>query len=185
MPAKKADRLPVVMIIVGVLLVGILTVYALQPRANKVPDDQLRQDDRGRTTVSVDVEPDPTSKVKLYTPRYEGDDLTFDEASIDVPRGQEPMAFAVNQFLQQLSFVPADAKVRTVAVERGVATVDFSRGLQAGYGSEDEGILLNGLLTTMSQFEDVQYVKMTVEGESIETLGNVELTDPLSVSSGR
>lgn len=128
--------------------------------------------------LDVEVKPDDErDQVKTLTPRFQGDELKFDQSSATPPAGVDPKVWAVNQYLGTLQAVPKDAKALSCKVDNLTATLDFNQAILAGYGTSDEQALVNGILTVMSQFKDVKAVKVTVEGQSVETFGNIDLTE--------
>jgi spore germination protein GerM len=77
--------------------------------------------------------------------------------------------------------VPKDANVKTVTVKEGIATIDFNEKIYAGYGTEDEQIIVRGLLRVMAQFPEVKSVLFTTEGQPLDSLGAIDLSSPQPV----
>lgn len=126
-------------------------------------------------------EPSRREDVKVYRPRYEKGELKLDPGTVKPPEKTDPKVFAVNSYLKNLGFIPKGAALKTCTVKDGLATLDFNAEFETTYGTEDEQTVVKGLMTTMAQFSDVHAVKMTVEGKPLETLGNIDLTQPLPV----
>lgn len=121
--------------------------------------------------------------VQVYTPSYTRQgDLKLSPSTARPTPEQDPHVFAVNQYLAQLKMVPKGAVAKTCTVSNGVATLDFSTEFDTTYGTEDEQTVLKGLLKTMAQFSDVKKVKFTVEGRTLASLGNIDLTEPQDVN---
>jgi len=93
----------------------------------------------------------------------------------------DPMVFAVNNYLDKLPMVKKEARARKCTVSNGIANLDFTPEFETTYGTEDEQTILKGLLTVMAQFPDVKQVKFTVGGRTLDSLGNVDLTTPQDV----
>ncbi len=166
---------PLFLVVCGLALVGGLTLYVQQPAARDVPAAQLRPEAR--------PQPDRTKsqEVRSYTPRYEGEDLKLKASPARSPEGTDARVFAVNRYLEQLPMVPRGARARSCVVKDGLATVDFTGEFDRTYGTEDEQTVLKGILTVMAQFPEVDRVQVTVDGRPIETLGSVEISQPLPV----
>lgn len=169
--ARKDSSLGVgVIAICAMLFLGLVAYIKLTP-ADRIPADQLR--DRS-PAASV-------PQVRLLTPKFIGDELRFDATQSSAPAGANPMVYAVNEFLGHVKAVPNGARATAVTVKDGLATLDFSGAFAQTYGTEDEQVILNGILTVMGQFSEVRSVQITVVGRPIETLGNVEIMDPQPV----
>jgi spore germination protein GerM len=110
-----------------------------------------------------------------------GDDLKFDEAKEAIPPKQNGMVFAVNQFLSGLDAVPKSARLLSAEVKGGIAELNFNEALVAGYGTEDEMIIVEGILRTMAQFEGVDAVQFQVNKAALDTLGGIDLSTPQKV----
>lgn len=150
------------------------------------------QEDR-RLPVAVEQAPPtkPTEEPKqesaaqanVLVPTMSGMDLTFKTESRPLPQGVNPMVFAVNEYLKQIPAVPKDARLIGVEVINHTAIMQFNHPFGDNtYGSEDEKAVLDGLCATMGMFPDVNEIKLEVEGKGIDSLGHVELSDPLQVT---
>ncbi|MBS1717784.1 MAG: GerMN domain-containing protein [Armatimonadetes bacterium] len=122
-----------------------------------------------------------STSVTVLTPHSKDLQVTFDSATVKLPEGENPMVFALNHYLRLISSVPADAKVLGVSVDGGVATVNFTSAIDAGYGSADEKVILDGISATLAQFPDIKSVKFSAEGKPLTTLGHADLTDPTPI----
>lgn len=71
--------------------------------------------------------------------------------------------------------------VLSVDVKDGIATLSFNPAFESGYGTDDERTMIEGLQRTMGQFTDVQKIEIVVDGKNIESLGNIEISEPLDV----
>jgi hypothetical protein len=186
MPKPQANRnaLALGALLIGASTLGALTFYAVTPQANRVPVEQLREGAKPSPASQTTTEkPLPAGTVNAPTARYQGDDLVFDQKPVRPQAGQDRMVFAVNQYLAGLSFVGKEARVTSIKIKDRIATLDFSEAIYGGYGSEDEQTLVKGILETMSQFENVGWVKFTVEGQTLDSLGHLDLSDPQPVEN--
>ncbi len=135
----------------------------------------------GTATKTVRDQTPSRKDVKVYTPRYDKGELKLDPGTVKPPETADPRVFAVNAYLANLGFVPKGSALKTCIVKDGLATLDFNSAFETTYGTEDEQTVVKGLMTTMAQFPEIHSVLITVEGKSIETLGNIDLTQPLPV----
>jgi len=81
-----------------------------------------------------------------------------------------------------VSVFPKGAKVLGVHVENGLAVVDLNRkAAEMNVGSEGELLAVLSIVNTLTKLPDVYRVKITVEGEEVESLaGHVDLTQTFS-----
>lgn len=177
---KKKSNGPIVgLVVVGVVGLASLAAYVKYGGASTVPPE----DRRPATNVShVDDKKD--GKVTVITPSREGTDLKLHKQEADVPSGKDPILFAVNHYLKESQIVPDDARALGEQVKDGVALLDMSPSFNQSYGSFDEQALLKGICASLAQFKNVDKVQFFVEGKAIETLGNVDLTQPIPVRGG-
>lgn len=77
--------------------------------------------------------------------------------------------------------LPEATEVRELTIEDKVLTVDFSDDiLQANVGSASEGALIDAIVCTLAQRQEVDKVQILVEGQPVETLaGHVDIAGPL------
>lgn len=175
---KRADggsRLYLAIIVVGLAVLAAVAAYVQLAPAKKVPEAIRRAESADRAVR-------PSQEVNVLTPRYEDGDLKFESKPLRTERGQDPMLAAINGFLAEAKVAPAEAKCRSARREGDLVVLDFSAAFGQTYGAEDEQTLLGGIANTLAQFPGVKRFRITVEGRPIETLGNIELTDPLAIS---
>lgn len=120
-------------------------------------------------------------EVTTLTPTYTGGQFGTKPDTKEPPKGQDPMVFALNDYLDKVPAVPKDADVKTVTVKEGIATIDFNEKIYAGYGAEDEQIIVRGLLRVMAQFPEVKSVLFTTDGQPLDSLGAIDLSSPQPV----
>ena len=83
----------------------------------------------------------------------------------------------------QTTVIPKKAKLRSVTVKDGVATVDFSKELQQNFsgGSTGEEMLVGSIVNTLTDFPEVEKVRILIDGAPVETLsGHMDLSEPIS-----
>jgi hypothetical protein len=81
--------------------------------------------------------------------------------------------------------VPDDARLLDVSVVDRVATVDVSAEFAAGSGSFSEIARIEQLLYTMTRFEDVDGLRLEIDGVPVEVFGGhgIVLDDPVTRSA--
>ncbi len=103
---------------------------------------------------------------------------------VQIPRGEEPMAAALNAMAQQKdSPLPPRTQARSVKLTNDIARVDFNDAFKGNFigGDSEEALAIHAVLATLRQFPGVKRVQITMEGKPIESLGgHFELTEPLS-----
>lgn len=179
--SNNRNGLAIAIIAIGTISLAGLGIYASNSKASPKPIEKPPVASQQNEPIEVEVTPDSErEQVSGLTPKFVGDDLTFSVDKLTPPAGVDPKVWVVNEYLKTLDSVPSDAKVLNCTVDDSTrtATVDFNAAIQSGYGTTDEMTLINGVLTVLGQFENVKAVKFTVEGQSIETLGNIDLTQP-------
>jgi hypothetical protein len=179
--SKNRNALALGIIAIGTVSLAGLGIYASNNKANAKPQVEQTASQK-KPNIEVEVKPDDErEQTTTITPDLSGENLQFNKEKKTPPAGVEPMAWTVDQYLSTLQAVPKEAHVLSCKVDNFIATVDFSKEIEAGYGTTDEQTLVNGVLTVMSQFKGVNAVKFTVEGKSIDTFGNIDLSEPQRV----
>lgn len=77
--------------------------------------------------------------------------------------------------------LPEEVEVKEISVSENVAIINFSKNFieQHVGGSTGERITVYSIVNTMNQFDEIDSVKFLVEGEEIETLGHMDLSQPV------
>lgn len=172
--APKNASLLLLMGIAGAVIGGLVAYIQLAP-ADVVPAEIRRTDPAKPTEIQT------SKKVIVFEPTAQGDEVTFNQRQVEVPSGTDPAVFAVNEFLRSTTIV--DKEARLVAVDRRgkEAILQFNTAFNQTVGTGDEKVLLDGIRRTMGQFPEVESIRFEVEGQPMETLGNVELDQPIIV----
>lgn len=182
---KKSGNPMIALMAVGVLGLGALAAYVKFGGADKVPPELKRVESLQKKDVPAGKnEPEPPvekTTVELFTPSRDSEELKFTKHRSDVPEGEDARLFALNHFLQASKIADPKAKVVGIQVKDGVALIDASPEFNQTYGTFDEEAILKGISATLAQFNDIEKVQFFVEGKPVTTLGNVDLTEPISV----
>ena len=125
--------------------------------------------------------------VNVYYPRSDGTGLVAVRRTVSTEKDDKYTA-AMKSLLTgtkekgQTNVFPKKAKLRSIVVKDGIATVDFSKELQTNFsgGSTGEEMLIGSIVNTLTDFPEVQKVRILINGAPVETLsGHMDLSEPL------
>jgi hypothetical protein len=175
------------------MAVGALAKY-VQMGHSTVPANEHRQD------TSEDVTPVRHSRLDrreekqdqdqpqsqgpyVYTPIPSGSTkISFVKTPV-AASSSDAKVYVVNKFLESTKVADPAAKLLSVEVNDGVASLYFNAAMDKTVGTDDEQTLLSGILKNLSQFPDIKSALFFADGKQIETFGNVDLTEAQPVSS--
>lgn len=184
-PSPAPARSPWGLLILALVVVGGLLVYVRQV-GSRVPADQLRASRENPvepspgTGATTPTPNSPPSEVKVLKPREEAGDISFTERTVPVPAGTDPYLLALNGFLDEVrEIVPKDARAVRAQRDGDTLTVDFNAAFRTTYGTDDEHVILDGLTATARQFPGLTQIVVLCEGQPLDSLGNIDLTEPL------
>ena len=176
-------------------IAAVLTAAAMLALAAGCRDEQkpVQTDSPAQTAQTKDTEkPAPVkpkeTQVNVYYPRNDGTGLIAVSRKVNTEKDDKYTA-AIKSLLTgtkekgQTNVIPKKAKLRSVTVKDGVATVDFSKELEQNFsgGSTGEEMLIGSIVNTLTDFPEVQKVQILIEGASVETLsGHMDLSEPLT-----
>lgn len=149
------------------------------PSAQPRKPGNLGQDVVGNKPIPVPT-PAPR-KIDVLTPDRGSIEPKFHRETKAVPEGEDAWLMAVNGFLENSGIAPKDAKAVGSRLEDRTLILDFSASFRRTYGSADEAALLKGIQLSIGQFPEIDKVRFTVEGKPLDTLGNVDLSEPIDV----
>ena len=81
-----------------------------------------------------------------------------------------------------VTIIPKKAKLKSVAVKDGIATVDFNEDLVKNFagGSTGEEMLVGSIVNTLTEFPEVKSVQILLEGKKVDSLaGHLDTSKPL------
>jgi hypothetical protein len=182
MASRKSNKIPIIasLLIVSLLGGAVTSAYVLTtPAAQHVPPD-LRRADKAQAKAPTNSQ----ANEKRIVPRTGSEGTTFATADIKFPPGVDHRVYLVNDYLGQLhgkGLGKPDAKALGVDVRDGTAYLDLNSAFDETYGTQDEGTVLNGILTVLGQYPEIDQVQFEINGKPMETTGNVDLTVPQPV----
>ena len=176
-------------------IAAILAAAAMLALAAGCGDEQkpAQADSPAQTVQTKDTEKPAQVKpkemqVNVYYPRNDGTGLIAVSRKVNTEKDDKYTA-AMKSLLtgtkekEQTNVIPKKAKLRSVTVKDGIATVDFSKELEQNFsgGSTGEEMLIGSIVNTLTDFPEVQKVQILIEGASVETLsGHMDLSEPLT-----
>ncbi|WP_315452736.1 GerMN domain-containing protein [uncultured Selenomonas sp.] len=176
-------------------IAAVLAAAAMLALAAGCGDEQkpAQADSPAQTAQTKDTEKPAQEKpkemqVNVYYPRNDGTGLIAVSRKVNTEKDDKYTA-AMKSLLTgtkekgQTNVIPKKAKLRSVTVKDGVATVDFSKELEQNFsgGSTGEEMLIGSIVNTLTDFPEVQKVQILIEGASVETLsGHMDLSEPLT-----
>ncbi len=169
--------------VIALMLAGAGGVAAVGMYVKNTPDaaqipPALRRSSLGHEAQKVPVRAKDSAEILI--PRSSGGNLSFEKSTEKVPTGADPMVFAINRYLENTHFAKGHALSCTVV--DGLAHIEFDPAFQSSYGSSDEETLLQGLSKTLGQFPEVKKMQFFINGSPVESIGNVDLSQPLDVT---
>jgi hypothetical protein len=131
---------------------------------------------------------DGGGQVRVSRPRTDGNEVKLEDEKASIPPGSDPRAGALNALLtppkgsSEEPPIPRGTKLRSVKVEGGIATVDFTaefNGLKQ-HGSTMESLAQKSLRRTLAQFSEIDKMVILVEGKPFEG-EHAEWNEPIPV----
>lgn len=186
-PNGPTSKTLIVVALVGAAVVGSLAAYVKFAPADRVPADQRRieatqtRKPAPAPKVDVSVHEATIGEVYIYEPYFIGETLQFRSRLASVPRGTEPELFALSEFLTQTKITDEKARLLNVDVKDGLAALSFNAAFGPTFGAEDEHVLIEGMRRELGQFPKIEKFEIYIDGTRADTLGNVDLSEPIEV----
>lgn len=166
--------------ILALILLPGCTITTTRPSEQTTTTSEATDTGRGPTTSTTERE----IALRLYFVE------SFSETSFLVPENRpvERTQAVARAALQELirgprqtgraTFIPAGTQVRSVRIDNGLATVDFSREiLNARVGAEGERLGIWQIVNTLTEFENIERVQFLVEGRDRGRIDGREISD--------
>lgn len=150
--------------------------------------EQAAQTEPARDAKESTVTEPKELQVNVYYPKNDGMGLVALSRTIRTEKDDKYTAamkslLAGTKEKDQTNVIPKKAKLRSVSVKDGIATADFSKELQQNFsgGSTGEEMLVGSIVNTLTEFPEVQKVRILIDGAPVETLsGHMDLSEPLA-----
>ena len=115
----------------------------------------------------------------ILVPALQNNEVVLARPLGPVPDGIKPEVYVVNETLSSLLI--DKAKVLDISVTKGLALIHCTSEIQKGYGTMEEGNLIKSLQMALGQFKQINSYQLVIEGHTVESLGNIDLTTPVKV----
>ena len=133
----------------------------------------------------------PEKQVTIYHISIDKDRAVLHPSSVSISPEENPVEGALKMLFKQgdkpsaANPIPKGTRLLSLKIKGNLATVNLNRKFQENFqgGSEGEGLTLEAICRTLAQFPIIKRVQILVEGEKIDTLGNIDLSQPLDVRS--
>lgn len=159
----------VVLAVLAIIVAGGLFYYVKYG-----PTKQPTSPKDGRPTIGRKV------TIPKATAGNEG--ATFSSETRDIPEGTDAIEASVNGFLESVPAVQPEARLQAVKYEGDNAELEFSSNFNQTYGTDDESIIIKGIMKAVSSNKpNVKTVTFLAGGKPIETLGSIDLEGPQNV----
>lgn len=151
--------------------------------------------DSGKSKGGADTPPAAEQQLKgekytVYRVPVSGEEYLIKETAIyDAPEGENREMAALNAMIttqpadskKAVNLFPEGTKVLGVKVEKGVAYVNFNKAFaKRGQGSYNERMMVNAVVCSLTDNKDITKVKFLVEGKPLDTLGHMDMLDPIT-----
>lgn len=113
----------------------------------------------------------------VFVPTINGPDVTLSKTKREVPDGQQPKEFLVQEVLKADGI--DGVKLLGVTMRGNTAVLNFSGDFNMG--SMQEGAFLKALQNAFGQYQDVEYIEIDQDGHPLDSLEHIDLTDPVTV----
>ena len=176
-----------VLMLAAAMGLGVLAAYVRSnPQAARVPDTMRRADPtdagthvkrtKSRSNDSGSEDTTVPETLMIGIPR--DGSVALEPIQATLPEGTDKLVFVGNQVFK--AFGKDGARVLRVDVVDGLATVQCNPKI-IGFGSIEEGQFLKSIAMTFGQFDEINKVEFMIEGQKVDTLGNVEISDGIKV----
>ena len=127
-------------------------------------------------------------QITVYYPDQAGMSLIPVKREIKVTEENQKYLAAVNCLLEQpkeedlTKIFPKGAKIKSITLDKDTAVVDLDSGITKNFvgGSTGEEFLINSVVDTLTEFNEVKQVLFLIDGREVETLaGHMDLSEPI------
>jgi len=145
-----------------------------------------------KPVVTPPTTPTPTTHrqaVKIYTVVAKANKEELKPIQVYVDSGKNIYANALSRLFEEVNSkdaanpIPRGTKVLGLELKDGLASVNLSKEFRDNFqgGSDAEAMTIGALLKTLAQFPKIKHVRLLVDGKPLETLGHLDLSEPLDV----
>jgi hypothetical protein len=161
----------IVAIVVAVAVLAGIAYYVMNGPPKEVP----RKEEIHLPTK----ESERLDGIRITIPDGSSGELRWKEEVVQ-STGDDPVVEAVNRFLIKSNIAP-DARLVKATRDGKNLKLNFSGLFGRGYGTDNEGILLEGIMLAVKKNSDAETVEFFEDGSPAQGLGNLELEGPQPV----
>lgn len=161
----------IVAIVVAVTVLAGIAYYVMNGPPKDVP--------RKGESASPSTQTESPDGIRITIPDGSKGKLEWKEELVE-PTGGDPVVEAVNRFLV-LSNIAPEARLVKATRDGKNLKLNFSGLFGRGYGTDNEGILLEGIMLAVKKNSDAETVEFFEDGSPAQGLGNLELEGPQPV----
>ena len=126
-----------------------------------------------------DVKPVVTDASVVRYVTMEGEQPTLSK-EVTLKPGEDAHVRSLTETVKSLGY--KDVRVLQVNVEKGAAMVDVSPTLTSeGFSSTSEAAFIESIARTLGQFAEIKTFQLRIDGQVLDTLGHLELTEATKV----
>ncbi len=183
---SKGKSFPITLVAFGLLaglgLAGIATYVQSAPGSKQNPILKEQAPVQRPTNEPTDpVDPAPL-KEQVSVQSIKQTETGYELSGSVKVSAKEPELGALNAMLETLGYKEFNFVDFQVS-EDGLATLDVSSGIRSGFSSGEESDFVKALQVCLGQFPKVKSVVLKVDGEKLDTLGHLELSEPILVGA--
>lgn len=179
----KKETIIIVAVVIFVLCIGLGAYIFAGQKSPDVPAPLINP--VSPPNVSIDKH----DTVKIYMIGVENNNPVLKPVDIDLNTGEDPVKFTFQSMVEEVDTadlanpIPEGTKLIGLTVENELLSLNFSREFIDNFpgGSENESLLINSILKTAAQFPNIRKVKLSVDSKPVDTLGHLDLSEPLGV----
>jgi len=188
---RRPSRLPSVLIFLLVAVVAVLglALWKIYPEYRILREREHRRSMQPPPAASEGAPETRPVVAQLYFARVVDGKLRMVAIARELPPGLGVARSSLEELLRGEvprgcdRPLPPGTRLLDIAVGDGLATVDFSRELQAEFrgGSDNEQVTVYSIVNTLTSLPTIDRVQVLVEGRPINTLGgHQDISGPLT-----
>lgn len=151
----------------------------------------INDDSTGNEVDNSDNEVEPESiEITLYFGNADGTAVVAENRTIDIEANstrEELFKMTIEELIKGpndeslVKTIPKEVKVLSVILEENIIYIDFSHEMHTKHwgGATGEAMTVSSIVNTMTEFNDIDKVMMTVEGEPL-SIEHMIIEEPLS-----
>ena len=129
-----------------------------------------------------------TQEIKIFYPDENATKLVEVKRTIKFVDENEKYSAALSELMQTpkeqglINIFPKHTKIKSVTRKDDTAIVDFDKDIVKNFvgGSTGEEFLVNSVVDTLTEFDEINQVRFLIDGQEIETLsGHMDLSEPV------